>query len=167
MPNYCSWEDMGLRIDVRDQNRWKIFLPAWNDYYIGDSVKLVITIERLSPDAPSFKNLRIAEKLPSSEKYIPRKIGPGRADFTTVKFAIRGDILDTSGDDVWRLEVRSKKDSIEKSRRIFDAGISSRDSGRRDVRLVALAFVFGLPSCLVALVTLWFEYQMYLQGLHK
>jgi hypothetical protein len=172
MPKYYKGEISGLHYEVRDQYRWRRLFPKWVHYYIGESIKLIISIERLEPGAPNFSRVIIAEKLPSSTKYIPRKPeAGGRAGFTTVEFPIRGHILDTSGDSMWRLEVRSETGEIKKWTRIFDASIANRDVQRRDFILVALAFIFGLPSCfvtlLIGLATLWFEYQMYLQGLRK
>lgn len=163
MPNYYSWEDFELKVDVCDQNKWKTRFHQWKHYYIGDIVKLVISIERLTLDAPSFTDIRITEKMPASAGYIARKPGPGSAtSFTKVVFAIRGDVLDESGDDVWRLEVH-KTGLTKKSRKIFDAGISNRDTRRRDYLIIILTVV----AILLAIITLVVTYLMFLQGLPK
>jgi len=161
MPKYHSWEEQGLKVKVRDQNIWKRKFTKWNFYYIGDIVKLVISIERLSPEATPINNIFITEKTPQSDKYIARKPEQKKAWFTGVILAIRGDVLDEPGDDLWRLEIR-KNGKIEWSRKIFDAGISNRDNHRRDIILVALAFLFALPSCIIAAFQLWIEYLSYI-----
>jgi len=161
MPKYQKWEEQGLKVTVRDQNIWKRIFHKWNFYYIGDIVKLVISIERHSPTAPPINHILITEKTPQSENYIARNPKQEKAWFTGVIFAIRGDVLDESGDDLWRLEIH-KNEKIEWSRKIFDAGISNRDNHRRDIILVALAFLFALPSCIIAAFQLWIEYLSYI-----
>ena len=135
MPKYYSRPDIyGLRIEVKDQNKWKNIFRRWNQYYVGDIVRLIVYIEQISSTAPDFSRIRVAEKLPSSEKYVWREIGPGGRGFIDIKFAIRGDVLDTSGDDIWRIEFvpkeGKKEGQIEKPIRIFDAGIINRDVRR-------------------------------------
>jgi hypothetical protein len=163
MPNYYSWEDFGLRVNIRDQNKWKTIFHNYTYYYIGDIVRLVISIEQTSINAPNFADIRIAEKVPSSKEYAARKIGPQKRGFTNVVFAIQGDVLDESGDDVWRLEIH-KEDSVKIARKIFDAGIVNRDMQRRDnltTFLAIMAILISLISCIVA------SYLGYLQLLHK
>ena len=107
MPNYYSWEDheLKLRVNVRDQNKWKSFFHNYTYYYVGDIVRLVISIERMGIDSPTFSQIRIAEKTPSSKEYLPRMIGEGKRSFEGATIAIRGQVLDESGEDIWRLEV--------------------------------------------------------------
>lgn len=156
MPNYYHWEDFGLKVIVRDQNKWKSTFHMLYQYHVGDVIRLVITIERLSPSAPNFNKIIISEKTPTKGNYIPRKPGPGSANFTKIVFAVRGDVLDESGEDVWKLEVRSKDGSIDKSRNIFDAGIANRDAMRRDVILVILGFILALLGAGLMLVIEFF-----------
>ena len=150
MPNYYSWEEQDLKVIVQDQNKCKSLFSKWNHYYVGDIVRLVISIERLSPKAPPINHILITEKTPKNENYVARKPVPGKAYFNKTIFAIRGNVLDASGDDLWRLEIH-EDEKIEWSRKIFDAGIANKDAMRRDYKMVIIGFI------LVALFTLAIE----------
>lgn len=153
VPNYYSWEDedLKLRVKVRDQNKWKSIFHNYTYYYVGDIVKLVVYIEKLNIDSPDFSRIRIAEKVPSSKEYVPRKIGPGKADFISVVFAIRGQVLDESGDDIWRLEV-CEGELVKLSRKIFDAGVVNKDSRRRELNSIIIGAIIALITGFI----LWF-----------
>lgn len=164
MPKYYKGKISGLYFETRDQYKWRRLFPNLMPYYVGESVKLIVSIERQETGAPGFSRVIISEKLPSSSEYIPRKPGTGcypSGSLNKIEFPIRGDIHDTSGDTVWRLEVRSTSGEKEISTRIFDAGILNHDAKQRDIKL---GLIFAL---IVALFTLLGEYLMSLCGFLK